>query len=100
MILPDLLSTYCSPNNILAILRKQDLLHVHIELICAESICCIVSFIVSSVNEKFSRFSKGKVVDPINKSPREAHPGLEETRGDSEWREAVRNKNNLGSHRI
>lgn len=60
----------------------------------------IVSFIMSNVNEKFSRFSEGKVVGPINKTPRECHPGFEETRGDSEWREAMRNKNNLGSHRL
>lgn len=55
---------------------------------------------MSNVNEKFSRFSEGKVVGPINKTPRECHPGFEETRGDSEWREAMRNKNNLGSHRL
>lgn len=48
----------------------------------------IVSFIMSNVNEKFSRFSEGTVVGPINKTPRESHPGFEETRGDSEWREA------------
>lgn len=43
---------------------------------------------MSNVNEKFSRFSEGKVVGPINKTARESHPGFEEMRGDGEWREA------------
>lgn len=43
---------------------------------------------MSNVNEDFLssfRVSEGTIVGPINKTPRESHPGFEETRTDSEW---------------